>query len=171
MFLDDFGINYMGPEAARSGARMFAPPQSTQRPSPHDCGLVGPPDRCSRKGWPLVSCQSELFCRFYSHVALTAAYPFTHLVQCVLSSGSIYAPQNPGNSLLDPEQHVADPGCVSFAQKCSLSRLISRLLKIGVLLARSLISPIELVQALCAAARPRGVQASPGDHDTSFQRY
>ena len=43
MFLDDFGINYMGPEAARSGARMLAPPQSTLRPSPHDCGLVGPP--------------------------------------------------------------------------------------------------------------------------------
>ena len=42
MFLDDFGINYMGPEAARSGARMLAPPQSTQRPSPHDCGLIGP---------------------------------------------------------------------------------------------------------------------------------
>ena len=40
-FLEDFGMNYMGPEAARSGARMLAPPQSTLRPSPHDCGLVG----------------------------------------------------------------------------------------------------------------------------------
>ena len=60
-FLEDFGMNYMGPEAARSGARMLAPPQSTLRPSPHDCGLVGPPDRCSRKDGHLFRANRSCF--------------------------------------------------------------------------------------------------------------
>ena len=79
MFLDDFGINYMGPEEAPSRARMFAPPQSTQRPSPHDCGLVGPPSvgALERDGHLFRanrSCFAESILD-YSHDALTAAIP------------------------------------------------------------------------------------------------